>query len=221
MHIPDGYLSPSTYITSYIITAPLFTYGLKRAKRTLSEESLPVLSAVTALAFLVMMLNIPIPGGTSGHAIGTAVIAILFGPWMGFLSMTLVLIIQALVFGDGGVTALAINAFAMGFVAAFTGYYFYHLMKRVVREKIALFISGWVSIVCSAIVLAIILGIQPLIATNSAGNPLYFPFGLNITIPAVVGSHVLYFGIAEGIYTLIIIKFLKKHKVISELISSS
>lgn len=212
MHIPDGYLSPPTYIATYAVTSPLFIYGLKKAKKILTEESIPLLSALTALSFLVMMLNIPIPGGTSGHVIGTAVIAILFNPWIAFLSISLVLIIQAFIFGDGGITALAVNSFAMGFVAAFTGKYFYRLSKKIINEKVALFLSGWSSIVAASIIIAVVLGIQPLIASNSSGNPLYFPFGLQVTIPAIVGSHIIYFGIAEGIYTLIVIKFMKKIK---------
>lgn len=210
MHIPDGYLSPPTYIATYAVMSPLFIYGLKKAKKDLTEESIPLLSALTALSFLVMMLNIPIPGGTSGHVIGAAVIAILFNPWIAFLSISLVLIIQAFIFGDGGITALAVNSFAMGFVSAFTGNYVYRLLKKIINEKAALFLSGWSSIVAAAIIIAVVLGIQPLIASDSLGNPLYFPFGLEVTIPAIVGSHIIYFGIAEGIYTLIVIKFMKK-----------
>jgi len=210
MHIPDGYLSPPTYITTYAVVSPLFVYGLKKAKKNLTEESIPLLSALTALSFLVMMLNIPIPGGTSGHVIGAAVIAILFNPWIAFLSISLVLIIQAFLFGDGGITALAVNSFAMGFVPAFTGNYFYRFSKKIMNEKVALFLSGWSSIVAAAFIIAVVLGIQPLIASDSSGNPLYFPFGLQVTIPAIVGSHIFYFGIAEGIYTLIVIKFMKK-----------
>lgn len=210
MHIPDGYLSPPTYITTYAVVSPLFIYGLKKAKKNLTEESIPLLSALTALSFLVMMLNIPIPGGTSGHVIGAAVIAILFNPWIAFLSISLVLIIQAFLFGDGGITALAVNSFAMGFLPAFTGSYFYRFSKKIMNEKVALFLSGWSSIIAASIVIALVLGIQPLIASDDLGNPLYFPFDLRVTIPTIVGSHILYFGIAEGIYTMIVIKFMKK-----------
>ncbi|GBD90820.1 fused nickel transport protein NikMN [bacterium BMS3Abin04] len=212
MHIPDGYLSPLTYITSYSVTSPLFVYGLKKTRKNLSDESIPLLSALTALSFLVMMLNIPIPGGTSGHVIGTAVIAILFNPWIAFLSITVVLTIQAFIFGDGGITALAVNSFAMGFIAAFAGKFTYKLSSKIINEKAALFLSGWLSIVATSIVIAVVLGIQPLIASKSSGEPLYFPFGLQVTIPAIVGSHIIYFGFIEGIYTLIVITFMKKIK---------
>ena len=212
MHIPDGYLSPITYITSYAVTSPLFVHGLKKTRKNLSDESIPFLSALTALSFLVMMLNIPIPGGTSGHVIGTAVIAILFNPWIAFLSISLVLTIQAFIFGDGGITALAVNSFAMGFIAAFTGKFIFKLSSKIISEKASLFLSGWASAVAASIIIAVVLGIQPLIASNSLGKPLFFPFGLQVTIPAIVGSHIVYFGIVEGIYTLIVIKFMKKIK---------
>ena len=160
-----------------------------------------------------MMLNIPIPGGTSGHVLGAAVIAILFNPWIAFLAISLVLTIQTFLFGDGGITALALNSFAMGFVPAFTGGYFYKFSKKIMNEKVALFLSGWSSIVAAASMIAVVLGIQPLIASDNLGNPLYFPFGLQVTIPAIIGSHLLYFGIAEGIYTMIVIKFMEKIKI--------
>jgi len=213
MHVPDGYLSPSTVVVTYTATAPIIAYSLKKVKQNFEEEKLALLSTVTALSFMAMMLNIPIPGGTSGHAIGTAVIAILFNPFFASVSVGLVLVIQALLFGDGGITSLGLNIFAMSITASFTGYYSYLLTKKFTNEKIALFFSGWFSIVCASIVIAVVLGIQPLIATDAAGKPLYFPFDLNVTLPAIVFSHMLYFGIAEGIYTLLVIGFINKIKI--------
>ncbi len=211
MHVPDGYLSPATAIVSYAAAAPALAYGLKKVKEDFQEENLALLSTVTALSFMAMMLNIPIPGGTSGHAIGTAVIAILFNPYFAAVAIGLVLIIQALLFGDGGVTALGLNIFAMGITASFVGYYAYHLTKKFLNEKIALFFSGWLSIVCASVVIAVVLGIQPLIASDPSGKPLYFPFDLKVTIPAIVFSHMVYFGVAEGIYTLLVISFVNKY----------
>jgi cobalt/nickel transport system permease protein len=210
MHIPDGYLSPATVAASYALTLPMLAYSLKRVKKDFSEESLPLLSTVTALSFLVMMLNIPIPGGTSGHAIGAAVIAVLFNPFFASISLALVLVIQSFLFGDGGVTALAVNIMAMGFVAAFTGYYVNRLLKKFLNDKLAWFFSGYLSIASASLVIALILGIQPGLASDVSGKPYYFPFDLSVTIPAIVGSHILYFGIAEGLYTMIILKFIDK-----------
>ncbi len=209
MHIPDGYLSPQTYITSYVVGVPLFIYGIKKLKESLSEETIPFISTLTALSFLIMMINIPIPGGTSGHAIGTASIAILFNPWIAFVSISLVLLIQALLFGDGGITTWAVESISMGFVAGFVGYYAFNILKKI-NYSVALFVSGWLSIVSASVVIAFVLGIQPYFFHDEQGKPLFFPFDLKITIPAIVGSHMIYFGVVEGIYTLLVVKFIEK-----------
>jgi cobalt/nickel transport system permease protein len=209
MHIPDGYLSPSTYISSYVISAPLFIYGFKKLRENLNEKTLPFISTLTALSFLIMMINIPIPGGTSGHAVGTAVLSILFNPWIAFISISLVLLIQALIFGDGGITAFAVNSLAMGFVAGWTGYFVYNALKKI-NKAVALFTAGWSSAVASSLVIAVVLGIQPIIAHTPDGRPLFFPFDLSITIPALVGSHALYFGFIEGLFTFLTVKFVEK-----------
>ncbi len=211
MHIPDGYLSPMTYIPSYVVAVPLMAYGIKKLKGELTDQTLPLISSLTAMSFLIMMINIPIPGGTSGHAIGAAAISILINPWIAFVSVSLVLLIQALIFGDGGITAWAVNSLAIGFVSSFVAYYTYKALSKF-NENIALFISGWLSIVAASFVVAVFLGIQPVIAHAPDGKPLFFPFGLDITIPALVGSHILYFGVVEGLYTLIVIKFIEKIK---------
>jgi cobalt/nickel transport system permease protein len=209
MHIPDGYLSPATYITSYIVSAPLLFYGFKKLKEKLNDKTFPLISTLTALSFLIMMINIPIPGGTSGHAIGTAVLSILFDPWIAYISISLVLFIQAVIFGDGGITAWGVNSLAMGFVASWTAFIMYRFFKNL-NKTLALFVAGWSSLVASSFVIALILGIQPYIAHSPDGKPLFFPFDLKITIPAVVGTHALYFGVIEGVFTILTIKFIEK-----------
>ncbi len=210
MHVPDGYISPKTFVPAYLIFIPLVSYAYKKVKNVLDEQTLPLLSSLAALSFVIMMFNIPVPGGTSGHAIGTAVIAIIFGPWVGFLSISIVLLIQALIFGDGGITTYAINALSMGFIASFTAYYIFRIIRIKASEKISYFISGWLSIVLASFFVAVILGIQPVIASDATGNPFYFPFGLAISVPALVGTHMLFLGVVEGIFTSIIISYIKK-----------
>jgi len=205
MHIPDGYLSPTTIVVSYAVTLPLWIYGFKKLKEKLNENTLPLIGSLTALSFIIMMLNVPIPGGTSGHALGTALISILFGPWIAFISVSLVLLIQAAIFGDGGISALAIESFAMGFVASFVAYYVFKLLKN---KKFAPFIAGYLSIVVASFIIALALGIQPIFWRNN--NPLYFPFDLKVTIPAIVGSHIVAFGLVEGILTQLLYNFLTK-----------
>jgi len=210
MHIPDGYLSPITCIATYAVTLPLWVIAFKKLKEQLDETTLPLIASLSALSFIIMMFNIPIPGGTSGHAVGAALIAILFGPWVASLCVSLVLLIQALVFGDGGMTTFAANSLAMGFVASFCAHYVFSKMNT---KAYAPFISGWVGIVTSSVVVAVLLGIQPLIATASNGEPLYFPFGLGLALPAVVGSHMLFFGIVEGIFTGLAYRYIVKNRI--------
>ncbi|WP_292663196.1 cobalt transporter CbiM [Nitratifractor sp.] len=210
MHIPDGYLSPATVATSYAVMLPLWAYGFRKLKSFLDEKTLPLLGSLSALSFLVMMFNIPVPGGTSGHAIGTALLAILFGPWVAFIAVSFVLLIQALVFGDGGISTWAVNAFDMAFIAAFAGYAVYQALKE--KTKFAPFIAGWVSINAAALCDAVVLGIQPWLFSDAAGKPLYFPFGLEVTVPAMMTAHLLIFGVIEGVFTQIVYTFLKKRE---------
>jgi len=209
MHIPDGYLSPITCIATYAAALPLWIIAFKKLKEKLDETTLPLIASLSALSFIIMMFNIPIPGGTSGHAVGASLIAILFGPWVASLCVSLVLLIQALVFGDGGVTTFAANALLMAFASSFSSYYVFQMFKK---KSFAPYVSGWVGIVCASIVLTLLLGIQPLIATVD-GQPLYFPFGFAITFPAVVGSHLLFFGVVEGIFTGIAYRYILKNRI--------
>jgi len=210
MHIPDGYISPKTFVPASLIFIPLITYTFKKVKKSLDEQTLPLISSLAALSFVIMMINIPVPGGTSGHAIGAAVIAILFDPWIAFLSVSIVLLIQAMVFGDGGITTYAINALSMGFIASFTGFYTYKILKNLISEKVNYFVSGWLSIVLASLFVAVLLGIQPAIASDASGHPLYFPFGLRVSIPALVGAHALFFGVVEGLFTLFTVTYFRK-----------
>ena len=82
MHIPDGYLSPITCIATYAAALPLWVIAFKKLKQDLNETTLPLIASLSALSFIIMMFNIPIPGGTSGHAVGASLIAILFGQWI-------------------------------------------------------------------------------------------------------------------------------------------
>ena len=210
MHIPDGFLSPSTYIPATVIALPLLIKAFKKTKEAINDESFAFLSSLTAFSFVIMMFNIPIPGGTSGHAIGAAILAILFGPWVAAFSISLTLFIQALIFGDGGLSVFAVNSLAMGFAASFVGYYVHLLLKNRVNNNVALFISGWSGIVSASVIVAVALGIQPLLGVDAAGHPIYFPFGLSVTIPAVVGSHILFFGVVEGVATMLVVRFIEK-----------
>jgi cobalt/nickel transport system permease protein len=208
MHIPDGFIAPQMYLPAYGVAAGLWTYGLRRLRTSLGEEAIPRLAVMTAFCFVAMMVMLPLPGGTSAHATGIAVLAILFGVWTAFVSVSVVLLLQALLFGAGGVTALPVNALAMGMVGGAVAWGTYRLLRRA-HEGFALVAAGWLSVNVSALLLALALGLQPIIAHTEAGQPLFFPFGLSVTLPAVMIPHAI-IGVGEGILTLLMWRFVER-----------
>lgn len=216
MHIPDGYLSPQTYIPLAGVFVLAASVAVKKVKKEVSARDIPYLGMAAAFSFIIMMFNLPIPGGTTGHAVGAAVIAIIFGPWAATIAVSVALIIQALIFGDGGITALGANCFNMAVFMSFTAYYIFKLLsnnpKRKARVLFAAFISGYLSLVMTAILTATELGIQPLIASTVDGKALYCPYDLSIAIPAMAIEHLLLFGIVEGIITSIIVSYFLRNE---------
>jgi len=202
LHIPDGFISPKVYVPAYAVAAGLWSYGLKRLRRTLDEEAIPRVAVTTAFSFVLMMILLPLPGGISVHATGIGLLAVLFGVWTAFLSISLVLLLQALLFGAGGITSLPVNALAMGLVGGSAA----SLALRLFRpfgERVSRFAAGWLAVNAAALVLALVLGIQPRLARAADGTPLFFPFGLSVTIPAILVPHAI-LGIGEGILTVIV-----------------
>lgn len=207
MHIPDGFISPKVYIPAYVLSFGLWAYSARSLKKALKAETLPFLSAATAFSFVLMMVVVPLPGGTTAHALGIGPLTVLFGPLISFLCISLVLLIQALLFGNGGITTLPINALAIGFAGSYTIYYLLKLFGK--KKRIGMVIASLVAVLIAALILAVILGIQPLIATDESGKPLFFPFGLKVTIPAMMVPHI-FVGVAEGILTLIAVTAIKR-----------
>jgi cobalt/nickel transport system permease protein len=208
MHIPDGFIAPQVYLPAYGVAAGLWAYGVKRLRAALQDETIPRLAVLTAFCFVVMMVMVPLPGGTSAHATGVALLALLFGVWTAFISVSLVLLLQALLFGAGGVTSLALNALAMGLVGSVAARAAYAMLRRV-HEGFALVAAGWLSVNVSALLLALVLGMQPAVAHTEDGQPLFFPFGLSVTLPAVMIPHALV-GIGEGVLTLLMWRLLAR-----------
>jgi cobalt/nickel transport system permease protein len=175
-----------------------------------------------AFSFLIMMFNIPVPGGTTGHAVGAGIIAILLGPWAAVLAVSVVLIIQAIIFGDGGITAIGANCFNMAVVMPFVSYWIFRLVKGKskagVRFYLAAFFAGHIGLSVAAIFTGFEFGIQPLIAAGPDGVPLYAPYPLSIAVPAMAMEHIAIFGIMEGLVTAMILKYFMKNE--SELVST-
>lgn len=211
MHIPDGYLSPQTYIPLYAVAVTTIAISVVKVKKQLSTRLIPFLGMSAAFSFLVMMFNIPVPGGTTGHAVGAALIALLFGPWVATISVSVALIIQAFIFGDGGITALGANCFNMAFIMPMVGYLVFKLVRNGSQNPrriyIAAFLAGYISIGIAAVVTATEIGIQPLIAKSAEGLPLYSPYSLKVAIPAMALEHFTIFGVAEGLITALLFRY--------------
>jgi cobalt/nickel transport system permease protein len=216
VHIPDGYLGPQTYLPLYGVSIGLWAIAQKKLKKQLSLKHVPYLAMAAAFSFLIMMFNIPIPGGTTGHAVGSAIIAILLGPWTALLAVSVVLIIQALLFGDGGITAVGANCFNMAVVMPFVSYWIFKLIKGKsvggARLAVAAFFAGYFGLVVAALFTAVEFGIQPMIAAGPDGRPLYAPYPLSIAVPAMVSGHLFVFGIVEGFVTMLLLKYFLKHE---------
>jgi cobalt/nickel transport system permease protein len=215
MHIPDGYLGPVTYGTMYAITIPFWAFASWKLNRTLKSRQAPYLALGAAFSFVIMMFNIPIIGGTTGHATGATLIAILLGPWAAIISVSVALIIQALLFGDGGITAIGANCFNMGVVGGLVGYGIYRLIAagsniKSRRRWVAGAIAAYISLNISALITAVQFGIQPMLEKTPAGQPLYSPFPLSVAIPAMALEHLFLFGIVEAVVTALVIKYFQK-----------
>lgn len=174
-----------------------------------------MLAIGAAFSFVIMMFNLPIPGGTTGHAVGGVLLAILLGPWAACIAITVALVVQALLFGDGGITAIGANCFNMAFVLPFVGYYVYRLISvgsRIGsnRRVIAAGIGAYLGINIAALCAGIEFGLQPLFFHTTNGQALYCPYGLNVAVPAMLGEHMLVFGWVEVIVTALVVKYLQK-----------
>lgn len=218
MHIPDGYLGPATCGVFYAIMLPVWTLASRIVKRTLKAKQVPMLAIGAAFSFVIMMFNVPIPGGTTGHAVGGVLVAILLGPWAACIAITVALVIQALLFGDGGITAIGANCFNMAFILPFAGYYLYKGISynspvNSNRRVIAAGIASYLALNLAALLTGIEFGIQPLLHQASGGQSLYCPYGLNVAVVAMAGEHLLIFGWVEAIVTALVVKYLQKQSL--------
>lgn len=203
MHIPDGYLSPSTCIAAYAVVAPCWAVALRRVERRMQARTVPLLAVFAAFSFVLMMFNLPLPGGTTGHAVGMGVAAVVLGPWAGMLAVSVALAIQALFFGDGGISTLGANCLNMGVIGVGSAYLLYRLLAGGAtiaspRRVVAAALAGYGAINLSALATAVEFGVQPLWFHTETGVPLYAPYPLAIAVPAMMIGHLSIAGAAEA-----------------------
>jgi cobalt/nickel transport system permease protein len=215
MHIPDGYLSPSTCASLYCASAPFWYVAVKRVKKALNARSVPAVALFAAFSFVVMMFNLPLPGGTTGHAVGVGMASIVLGPWMSILAISMALFIQALFFGDGGITAFGANSFNMAITGSIVAYWIYRLFSfraaaMSVRRVMAAGFAGYTAINVAAFCAAVEFGIQPIFFHDANGAPLYAPYPLSISLPAMMIGHLTFAGLAEFVISAGVVGFLQR-----------
>lgn len=212
MHIPDNYLSPSTCAVMAAVMVPIWKRTTLKVKKEINKKKIPMLGVGAAFSFLIMMFNIPIPGGTTGHAVGATLVAILIGPYAACIAITIALLIQAVFFGDGGILAFGVNSFNMAVIMPFIGYYIYTFLSSKFKSSKAISagIASYIAIVVSSFFVAIELGIQPLLFKDASGMPLYNPYILKVAIPAMVIPHILVAGVLEAIITIGVYSYVEK-----------
>jgi cobalt/nickel transport system permease protein len=189
-----------------------------RVRKVVKSRYVPLLALGAAYCFVVMMFNVPIPDGTTAHAVGAVLVAVLLGPWAAVVAVSTALLIQALFFGDGGVLAYGANCFNMAFVMPMVGYAVYRLSARgtsltSARRALAAGIGGYVGLNAAALCAAIEFGVQPDLFKDARGVPLYAPFHLAQTVPAMMLSHLLVAGVVEAALTAGVISYLQRANV--------
>ncbi|MCF6158795.1 MAG: cobalamin biosynthesis protein CbiM [wastewater metagenome] len=200
MHIPDGFLDTKTWIAMGGISAIFVGIAVRKMNKKISEKHIPLLGVMAAFVFAAQMFNFPVGGGTSGHFMGATLIAILLGPWSSVLIMTTVLIIQCLVFQDGGITALGANIFNMGIVGGFFGYYISAVTQFFIQGKNGILAGGLVAAWCSLVLSAVFCAVELAISGTA-------PF--RFVVSAMAGVHAI-IGIGEGLITVATLSLLMK-----------
>jgi len=205
MHIPDGYLSPASCVTLYGLSSVSWYSALQRIKRNIASRTIPLISVFAAFTFVIMMFNLPLPGGTTGHATGVAIATIVLGPAASIIAVSIALALQALLFGDGGISTLGANAFNMAVVGSLVACAFYRLIAGSSlagsrRRVLAAALAGYLSCNVAALAAAFELGIQPVLYHDPSGTPLYAPYPLRIALPAIMIGHLTIAGLAASFY---------------------
>ena len=200
LHIPDGFLSLPVSLVTWVITIAFIAVALGKVQNQYKEKTVPLMGVCAAFIFAAQMINFPIPGGTSGHLLGGTLAGVLLGPWAGTLVMSVVFIVQSVLFQDGGLTVLGANIFNMGLIGTFGGYYLYKALRNALGYNtlrgmtVSVAIAAWLSVVVAAFVCAIQLALSGTV-----------PF--NVAITAMLSWHFL-IGIGEAVITVLAVTYI-------------
>ncbi len=199
MHIPDGFLSPPVFISGWVVALSTLSYALKKTNKIMKDKMVPLMGVMAAFIFAAQMLNFPVLGGTSGHLLGGVLAGVTLGPYAGCIVLSIVLIVQCLIFQDGGLTALGANILNMAVVGTIASYYLYALLNKFIFKKnmlVAVFVASWFSVVLASTFCALELTISGTV-----------PF--HIVLPAMLFVHI-FIGIGEAIITMLVLSFILK-----------
>jgi cobalt/nickel transport system permease protein len=198
MHAPDGIFAVWLSILGWMIALAIIGLAVRNTGQQLGEHQIPLMGVLAAAIFAGQMLNFTIPGGTSGHLLGGALAAILLGPWAGVLIITAVVMVQALVFQDGGLLVMGLNIINMAVVTSLVGFFTYRGCTRAATGRkgmlISSFAAGWLSVVVTALFASVELALS---GTSS----------LQFVLPVMVGIHMM-IGIGEGFLTAFALSFI-------------
>lgn len=199
LHIPDGFLSWPVSLICWAIAIGLVALSLNRVQAEYQERTVPLMGVCAAFVFAAQMINFPIPGGTSGHLVGGTLAGVLLGPWAGSLVVSVVFIVQAVLFQDGGLTVLGANIFNMGLIGTFGGYYLYKAIRYILGRNswrgtgVGTAVAAWVSVMVAAVIVAFQLALSGTV-----------PLGVALT--AMVFWHSL-IGVGEALITVVVVGF--------------
>jgi cobalt/nickel transport system permease protein len=227
MHIPDGYLSPVTCVLMALLVLPFWIRGVQKLREKMTARNIPLVALFAAFSFVVMMFNVPLPGGTTAHAVGGALAAIILGPEIATIAITVALVIQAFFFGDGGILTIGANAFNMAVVLPYVSYAIYQAISKNTplnskRRIVGAAAGGWAGLTAAAFFAAVEFGVQPLLWHTADGTPLYAPYPLSVSIPAMVIPHALIASVVEGAVTALIVAYLlRANQPVLEMVSKT
>ena len=198
MHVPDGFLSPGIWLPLGVAAVPAVAYCARRSRARIEEAQVPLLGTMGAFIFAAQMIHFPVAPGTSGHLSGAALLAILFGPYTAALVMAAILLVQALLFQDGGLTALGANFWNLGMLGAFLGYLPYSLSLQAGGRlrSAAIFLGGWLAVVGGAAAVALQLAWSEVAPAS-------------LLFASLVGVYA-FGGLAEGALTLATVRMIEK-----------
>jgi cobalt/nickel transport system permease protein len=201
MHIPDGYLDPTIIAITWAVTIPFLIFAWKETKQTYNHSIAPTLAITSALVFVVQMINFPIAGGTTVHVLGVTLLAVILGPFPAMLSMTMVLLMQAFFFADGGLLAFGANALNMAVIGSLSFFIVKLLTRKTSSNKqfaSSVFIASWVAALLTALATGLELGFSKA-----------FAGGVMLTVPSMVSVYAIE-GLVEAVITTALVTSLQR-----------